>query len=71
MNTTLIIMAAGIGSRFGTGIKQLASLSILFCPLKTYAFSSATAAKNGTSHFATEPIFIRYSVFIIPPRGLS
>ena len=23
MNTTLIIMAAGIGSRFGTGIKQL------------------------------------------------
>ena len=24
MNTTLIIMAAGIGSRFGTGIKQLA-----------------------------------------------
>ena len=24
MDTTLIIMAAGIGSRFGTGIKQLA-----------------------------------------------
>ena len=24
MNTTLIIMAAGIGSRFGEGIKQLA-----------------------------------------------
>ena len=23
MNTTLFIMAAGIGSRFGTGIKQL------------------------------------------------
>ena len=23
MNTTLLIMAAGIGSRFGTGIKQL------------------------------------------------
>ena len=23
MNTTLLIMAAGIGSRFGTGIKKL------------------------------------------------
>ena len=27
MKTTLIIMAAGIGSRFGTGIKQLAKMS--------------------------------------------
>lgn len=27
MNTTLIIMAAGIGSRFGTGIKQLAAMN--------------------------------------------
>ena len=26
MNTTLLIMAAGIGSRFGTGIKQLERL---------------------------------------------
>ena len=26
MNTTLIIMAAGIGSRFGTGIKQLVKM---------------------------------------------
>ena len=26
MKTTLIIMAAGIGSRFGTGIKQLAKM---------------------------------------------
>ena len=26
MNTTLIIMAAGIGSRFGNGIKQLTKL---------------------------------------------
>ena len=26
MNTTLLIMAAGIGSRFGTGIKQLEPL---------------------------------------------
>ena len=28
MKTTLIIMAAGIGSRFGTGIKQLAKMGI-------------------------------------------
>ena len=27
MNTTLIIMAAGIGSRFGTGIKQLVKMA--------------------------------------------
>ena len=27
MKTTLLIMAAGIGSRFGTGIKQLAKMS--------------------------------------------
>ena len=27
MNTTLIIMAAGIGSRFGTGLKQLAKMA--------------------------------------------
>ena len=27
MNTTHIIMAAGIGSRFGTGIKQLAKMT--------------------------------------------
>jgi len=27
MKTTLIIMAAGIGSRFGTGIKQLAKMA--------------------------------------------
>lgn len=26
MNTTLIIMAAGIGSRYGKGIKQLAKI---------------------------------------------
>ena len=28
MDTTLIIMAAGIGSRFGTGIKQLAKMAL-------------------------------------------
>ena len=33
MNTTLIIMAAGIGSRFGEGIKQLASWIIPFMML--------------------------------------
>ena len=28
MKTTLIIMAAGIGSRFGTGIKQLTKMGL-------------------------------------------
>ncbi len=32
MNTTLLIMAAGIGSRFGTGIKQLSQWMILDIP---------------------------------------
>ena len=30
MNTTLLIMAAGIGSRFGTGIKQLEPVDMRF-----------------------------------------
>ena len=29
MNTTLIIMAAGIGSRYGKGIKQLAKIGFM------------------------------------------
>ena len=40
MNTTLIIMAAGIGSRYGKGIKQLAKIgphdeNIMDCLLYT------------------------------------
>ena len=46
MKTTLIIMAAGIGSRFGTGIKQLAKMSpngeIIFFLLLIYRISTGT-----------------------------
>ena len=35
MNTTLLIMAAGIGSRFGTGIKQLEPVDSSRVYLKT------------------------------------
>ena len=51
MNTTLLIMAAGIGSRFGTGIKQLepvdasksvppALLVVCVCPSRAYCISA-------------------------------
>ena len=41
MKTTLVIMAAGIGSRFGGGIKQLAPVGmhgeiIIKCPLSVH-----------------------------------
>ena len=37
MNTTLIIMAAGIGSRYGKGIKQLAKIAGVLQFIYTFA----------------------------------
>lgn len=34
MNTTLLIMAAGIGNRFGTGIKQNVTVDYAFQDIK-------------------------------------
>ena len=45
MKTTLLIMAAGIGSRFGTGIKQLEPVDI-FADVKTSDFEADVA--NGS-----------------------
>ena len=38
MNTTLIIMAAGIGSRYGGGIKQLAAVDDYGHIIMDYSF---------------------------------
>ena len=38
MNTTLLIMAAGIGSRFGTGIKQLEPVDDTGHTIMDYSF---------------------------------
>lgn len=44
MNTTLVIMAAGIGSRFGTGIKQLAKMNANGEIIMDYSIYDAKAA---------------------------
>ena len=44
MNTTLVIMAAGIGSRFGTGIKQLAKMNANGEIIMDYSVYDAKAA---------------------------
>ena len=43
MKTTLLIMAAGIGSRFGTGIKQLESVDIFNYIIMVYSIHDAIA----------------------------
>lgn len=52
MKTTLLIMAAGIGSRFGTGIKQLEPASIMW-----YLSSARISRRNSK----------RSSVIVLPP----
>ena len=44
MNTTLLIMAAGIGSRFGEGIKQLATVDDATHIIMDYSIHDAIAA---------------------------
>ena len=44
MKTTLLIMAAGIGSRFGTGIKQLAKVDSNFHIIMDYSIHDAIEA---------------------------
>ena len=42
MNTTLLIMAAGLGSRFGTGIKQLEPVDASNHIIMDYSIHDAT-----------------------------
>lgn len=44
MNTTLLIMAAGIGSRFGTGIKQLEPVGLHDEIIMDYSIHDAISA---------------------------
>ena len=44
MKTTLVIMAAGIGSRFGTGIKQLTKMNEAGEIIIDYSIYDAKAA---------------------------
>ena len=46
MNTTLLIMAAGIGSRFGTGIKQLEPVDASDHIIMDYSIHDAIAKCN-------------------------
>ena len=49
MKTTLLIMAAGIGSRFGTGIKQLEPVDDAGHIIMDYSIHDAIEA--GFNHF--------------------
>ena len=50
MKTTLLIMAAGIGSRFGTGIKQLAKVDSHSHIIMDYSIHDAIEAGFNKSY---------------------
>ena len=79
MKTTLIIMAAGIGSRFGTGIKQLAKMSPNGEIIMDYSIYDAKEAgfdkvvfiiRKDISIVRLLPLSIDFSV-LKPPRSIS
>lgn len=53
MKTTLLIMAAGIGSRFGTGIKQLEPVDDAGHIIMDYSIHDAIEA--GFNHVVCKP----------------
>ena len=68
MKTTLLIMAAGIGSRFGTGIKQLEPVDASNHIIMDYSIHDAIEAgfNISTSQFLdnlTSSIFTHTNVF--------
>ena len=62
MKTTLIIMAAGIGSRFGTGIKQLAKMSPNGEIIMDYSIYDAKEAVLTRLYLLSEKILKKNSV---------
>ena len=62
MKTTLIIMAAGIGSRFGTGIKQLAKMSPNGEIIMDYSIYDAKEAGFDKVYLLSEKILKKNSV---------
>ena len=76
MNTTLIIMAAGIGSRFGTGIKQLAKMApngeIIMDIDKVYnLFFSPTDTTKFVLQFLSEQISPNYKNINLTSRNTN
>ena len=59
MNTTLLIMAAGIGSRFGTGIKQLEPVDDANHIIMDYSIHDAIEAGFNHVVFLSTVILIR------------
>ena len=62
MKTTLLIMAAGIGSRFGTGIKQLEPVDDANHIIMDYSIHDAIEA--GFNHV----VFIIHSIGVRPHK---
>ena len=60
MNTTLLIMAAGIGSRFGTGIKQLEPVDDANHIIMDYSIHDAIEA--GFNHVVFIKKIVKYDV---------
>ena len=74
MKTTLLIMAAGIGSRFGTGIKQLEPVDDAGHIIMDYSIHDAIEASTGSNCLIPVPkrlpipaAMISNVVFILSP----
>ena len=67
MNTTLIIMAAGIGSRFGEGIKQLAQMGPNGEIIMDYSIHDAKEAGFNKVVFIIRKDIFEYSYAAEPP----
>lgn len=66
MNTTLIIMAAGIGSRFGEGIKQLAQMGPNGEIIMDYSIHDAKEAGfNKVVFIIRKDIFKEFEDFLV------
>ena len=63
MNTTLLIMAAGIGSRFGTGIKQLEPVDASNHIIMDYSIHDAI--ESGFNHV----VFSRYQLRVMMEKS--
>ena len=63
MNTTLLIMAAGIGSRFGTGIKQLEPVDASDHIIMDYSIHDAIEA--GFNHTDGRAVYAGFMFFVL------
>ena len=61
MKTTLLIMAAGIGSRFGTGIKQLEPVDDANHIIMDYSIHDAIEAGFNQTTLGSDPNVVNLS----------